>query len=230
MNDGSHAEPGPDSDSYSDSDVAAPIAEEAERSEEVEEDEGLADSDDDAGDFDSTITAARARSDIAAADSVPAVPASAGSPRSIHGAGEDESEGDGEHSTHSESFDYESESSGEVRTSHPGQGDAAAGVGSSDAVALERHVMNKEWVKFLPGDLTNSPQSSPSALVSTTVHTQPRDDLELELENLMETIYHDSGYHDPVDSVDSAKEAHDTCNMGNAWAAYCMDCMVRRET
>lgn len=91
-------------------------------------------------------------------------------------------------------------------------------------------VMNKEWVKFLPGDLTNSPQSSPSALVSTTVHTQPRDDLELELENLMETIYHDSGYHDPVDSVDSAKEAHDTCNMGNAWAAYCMDCMVRRET
>ncbi|CAE7792566.1 unnamed protein product [Symbiodinium sp. CCMP2592] len=78
-------------------------------------------------------------------------------------------------------------------------------------------VMNKEWVKFLPSDLTDGAHSlsSPFALVSPTVHMESRDDLELELENLMETIY----CNDPVDSVDSENEAHDACHMGNAWAA-----------
>ena len=56
----------------------------------------------------------------------------------------DESEADhGERSPpHSESFDCEhmSESSGEVHTSYPGPGDAAAGVGTSDAGALEDYV------------------------------------------------------------------------------------------
>ncbi|CAE7209150.1 unnamed protein product [Symbiodinium sp. CCMP2592] len=212
---GFESEPGTGTDSVSDSDLglAAPIVEE----EVEEEDEGLVDSDNDAGHLVSTIS--RAPSDVTTADPVPvsaSVGSSAGSPRSMRGAGEDEGEAEG-HESASFDCDHESQSSGEVHTSHPGQGDAAAGVGSSDAVALERYVMNKEWVKFLPSDLTDGAHSlsSPFALVSPTVHMESRDDLELELENLMETIY----CNDPVDSVDSENEAHDACHMGNAWAA-----------
>ncbi|CAE7474406.1 unnamed protein product [Symbiodinium sp. KB8] len=71
-------------------------------------------------------------------------------------------------------------------------------------------VMNKEWVKFLPSDLTNTPESSTSTLVDATmVGLQIQDDLEMELEQLMDTMH--------PDSVDSATEAHDTCHVGTAY-------------
>ena len=70
--------------------------------------------------------------------------------------------------------------------------------------------MNKEWVKFLPSDLTNTPESSVSTLVDATmVGLQIQDDLEMELEQLMDTMH--------PDSVDSATEAHDTCHVGTAY-------------